>query len=133
MMGTEKRRMRRRPMRSMEWKATRVKMKFVRAMEREVRVGEWKPTRRKMVAEKYMREFWGRISKRSCKEGDAGTTYEATELLEALEHACDNQRSSVSADVDELCETIVDAAEFGAPGALCSLGYVPVSGCFFLF
>lgn len=51
--------MRRRPMRSMKWKATRVKRKFVRAMESEVRVGEEKPTMRKIVAEKYMREFWG--------------------------------------------------------------------------
>jgi hypothetical protein len=51
--------MRRRPMRSMEWKATSVKAKFVQAMESEVRVGEVKPRRAKMVAEKYMREFWG--------------------------------------------------------------------------
>jgi len=58
MMGMERRRMRRRPRRSMAWKAMRVKAKFVRAMEREVRVGERKPTREKMVAEKYMREFW---------------------------------------------------------------------------
>lgn len=58
MMGMEARRMRRRPMRSMLWKAMRVKEKFVRAMEREVRVGEVKPRREKMVAEKYMREFW---------------------------------------------------------------------------
>lgn len=65
MMGTERRRMRRRPMRSMEWNATRVKAKFVRAMEREVRVGEWKPTRRKMVAEKYIMEFWWDVSCRA--------------------------------------------------------------------
>lgn len=56
-MGMDRRRMRRRPMRSMEWNATRVKAKFVVAMEREVRVGERKPRRRKMVAEKYIREF----------------------------------------------------------------------------
>lgn len=31
----------------------------MRAMESEVRVGERKPTREKMVAEKYIREFWG--------------------------------------------------------------------------
>jgi hypothetical protein len=59
MTGMEKRRMRRRPMRSMEWKARRVKRKFVRAMEREVSVGLWKPTSRNMVAEKYIREFFG--------------------------------------------------------------------------
>lgn len=46
----------------MKWKATRVKRKFVRAMESEVRVGEEKPTMRKIVAEKYMREFWGVVS-----------------------------------------------------------------------
>jgi hypothetical protein len=57
MMGMERRRMRRRPMRSIAWKATTVKRKFVRAMEREVKVGERKPMREKMVAEKYMREF----------------------------------------------------------------------------
>lgn len=56
--GMERSRMRRRPMRSIVWKAARVKAKFVRAMEREVRVGERNPTREKMVAEKYMREFW---------------------------------------------------------------------------
>jgi hypothetical protein len=49
--------MRRRPTRSMEWKATRVKAKFVRAIEREVKVGEVKPRRENMVAEKYIREF----------------------------------------------------------------------------
>ena len=57
MIGIERRRIRRRPMRSIEWKATSVKTKFVEAMEREVKVGERKPTRAKMVAEKYMREF----------------------------------------------------------------------------
>jgi hypothetical protein len=57
MTGTENRRIRRRPMRSIEWKAIRVKRKFVRAMERDVKVGLWKPTRRKIVAEKYIREF----------------------------------------------------------------------------
>jgi hypothetical protein len=39
-----------------------VKKKFARAMESDVSVGEWKPTRRKIVAEKYMREFWGLVS-----------------------------------------------------------------------
>jgi hypothetical protein len=57
MMGTDQRRIRRRPMRSIAWKAKSVKRKFVRAMERDVSVGEWKPTRRKIVAEKYIREF----------------------------------------------------------------------------
>lgn len=46
--------MRRRPMRSMAWKATRVKAKFVTAMARAVRVGLRKPTRAKIVAEKYL-------------------------------------------------------------------------------
>lgn len=36
-----------------------MKRRFVRAMEREVRVGEEKLRREKMVAEKYIREFWG--------------------------------------------------------------------------
>ena len=42
----------------MLWKAMSVKVKFVRAIEREVKVGERKPTREKMVAEKYMSEFY---------------------------------------------------------------------------
>lgn len=57
MIGIERRRMRRRPIRSIEWNATRVKRKLVEAMEREVKVGERKPTREKIVAEKYIREF----------------------------------------------------------------------------
>ena len=57
MTGMERIRILRRPMRSMEWNATRVKRKFVLAMVSEVRVGERKPTREKIVAEKYMREF----------------------------------------------------------------------------
>lgn len=58
MTGIEERRMRRRPMRSMVHKAIRVKVKLVRAMERDVRVGDEKPRREKIVAEKYIREFW---------------------------------------------------------------------------
>lgn len=57
MKGIEAKRIRRRPMRSITAKATRVRMKFVRAIESEVPMGEVKPTREKMVAEKYMREF----------------------------------------------------------------------------
>lgn len=49
--------MRRRPRRSISVKARRVKVKFVRAMERDVRVGEEKFRREKRVAEKYIREF----------------------------------------------------------------------------
>ena len=41
-------------MRSMMAKATRVRRKFVRAMDSEVVIGEVKPTREKIVAEKYM-------------------------------------------------------------------------------
>lgn len=47
----------RRPRESIFVKASRVKRKFVVAMEREVAIGEVKPTREKIVAEKYMREF----------------------------------------------------------------------------
>ena len=57
MKGMERSRMRRRPRRSMRRKARRVKVKFVRAMERDVSVGEWKERRETMVAEKYIREF----------------------------------------------------------------------------
>lgn len=55
MNGIDRRRIRRRPTRSMLRKATKVKMKFVMAMEREANVGEVKPTRAKMVAEKYLK------------------------------------------------------------------------------
>src|SRR5690242_13193250 len=44
MTGTLRSRIRRRPMRSMLQNATRVKRKFVMAMESEVRVGDSKPT-----------------------------------------------------------------------------------------
>lgn len=57
MIGTERRSIRRRPIRSMKWNVTRVKAKFVHAIVRDVRVGDVKPTRAKIVAEKYMREF----------------------------------------------------------------------------
>jgi hypothetical protein len=57
MTGTDQSKIRRRPMRSMAWKAMSVKKKFVRAIERDVSVGEWKPTRRNIVAEKYIKEF----------------------------------------------------------------------------
>jgi hypothetical protein len=50
-------RMARRPRRSIQVKARRVKRKFVRAMAREVPIGERKPMRLKIVAEKYMRQF----------------------------------------------------------------------------
>lgn len=65
MMGRVDRRMRRRPIRSMMVKAMRVKMKLVRAMDRDVSVGEENPMTEKIVAEKYMREFWkgGSVSK----------------------------------------------------------------------
>jgi hypothetical protein len=59
MKGMERRRMARRPTVSMAVKATRVKIKFVTAMEREVKTGEVKPTRAKIVAEKYIKEFYG--------------------------------------------------------------------------
>lgn len=55
--GMERRRIRRRPMRSIRMRAAQVRMKFVRATEREVRVGEEKPRIVKMVAEKYISEF----------------------------------------------------------------------------
>lgn len=59
-MGRLLRRMRRRPIRSIRVNATRVLVKLVMAIEREVRVGEEKPIREKIVAEKYIREFfWG--------------------------------------------------------------------------
>ena len=57
MTGTEDKRMRRRPMRSIRTIATKVKMKFVIAMLRDARVGEVKPRREKIVAEKYISEF----------------------------------------------------------------------------
>ena len=57
MTGRVARRIRRRPMRSMMVKATRVQMKLVTAMERDVNVGEENPIRENMVAEKYMSEF----------------------------------------------------------------------------
>ena len=45
-------------MRSMMAKATRVRRKFVRAIDSEVVIGEVKPTREKIVAEKYMSWSW---------------------------------------------------------------------------
>jgi hypothetical protein len=57
MKGIERSRIRRRPMRSMLWKARRVARKFVRAMVRDVSVGEGKDRRAKIVAEKYINEF----------------------------------------------------------------------------
>ena len=96
-MGMERRRMRRRPMRSMSRRARRVKVKFVRAMERAGVVGEEKPIREKMVAEKYIREFWkGGRGQRGVfklvvwrKENSQEETYKTAELLQALEEACD--------------------------------------------
>lgn len=44
MKGMERRRIARRPMVSIQAKATRVRAKFVRAMLREARIGEVKPT-----------------------------------------------------------------------------------------
>lgn len=61
-MGIEMRRMRRRPMRSMRMRAAQVRMKFVRATDKEVSVGEVKPRIVKMVAEKYIREFYFYVS-----------------------------------------------------------------------
>lgn len=55
--GRVARRIRRRPMRSMMAKATRVQMKLVMAMERDVNMGEENPMKENMVAEKYIREF----------------------------------------------------------------------------
>ncbi len=38
-------------------KATRVQMKLVRAIDKDVNVGEENPNREKIVAEKYIKEF----------------------------------------------------------------------------
>lgn len=57
MTGRVAKRIRRRPMRSMMVKATRVQRKFVTAIERDVNVGDENPIAENMVAEKYMREF----------------------------------------------------------------------------
>lgn len=62
MTGTERRRMRRRPRRSMSRRERIVKAKLVSATDRDVRVGVAKPMREKMVAEKYMSEFCGLVS-----------------------------------------------------------------------
>jgi len=56
--GMERRRIRRRPMRSMRVNARTVKRRFVEAMSMLVAVGLVKPRREKMVAEKYMSEFY---------------------------------------------------------------------------
>ena len=57
MIGIEKRRIRRRPTRSMRRRAKIVKTKFVAAIESDGSVGAVKPTRAKIVAEKYIKEF----------------------------------------------------------------------------
>lgn len=56
--GTERRRMRRRPRRSIRRRERSVKAKLVTATERDVSVGVAKPMSEKRVAEKYMSEFW---------------------------------------------------------------------------
>ena len=58
MTGTERSRMRRRPIPSTISKAIIVQTRLVTAIDKEVKVGEEKPMREKMVAEKYIREFW---------------------------------------------------------------------------
>ena len=55
--GTDQRRMRLLPMRSMRVNATRVKRRFVEAISMDVAVGLVKPIIAKIVAEKYMSEF----------------------------------------------------------------------------
>jgi hypothetical protein len=57
MTGMERRRMRRRPRRSISKRDMMVKKALVAATEREVSVGVAKPRREKRVAEKYIREF----------------------------------------------------------------------------
>lgn len=57
MIGTDHKRIRRLPTRSIKTRAVQVMMKFVTATESEVRVGLEKPSRVKMVAEKYINEF----------------------------------------------------------------------------
>lgn len=55
--GIVESRIRRRPTWSIISKATRVQVKLVTAIDREVSVGEEKPRREKIVAEKYISEF----------------------------------------------------------------------------
>jgi hypothetical protein len=57
MTGIDKRRIRRRPMRSISRRERTVKTKFVIATERDAKIGLEKPMRENKVAEKYIREF----------------------------------------------------------------------------
>jgi hypothetical protein len=60
-------------------------------------------------------------------------TYEAAELLEPLEHTRDDECSAIPALRDELCEVVVDSADFGLPSCLICLWDVSVSSrVFFL-
>jgi hypothetical protein len=92
-----------RPRRSMRMKATRVKVKFVTAMERDVNVGEEKLRRENMVAEKYMREFY-RLSVTYYVGGAIVKTYKTAKLLEALKHACYRESTTVSSNTEEISE-----------------------------
>jgi hypothetical protein len=61
-------------------------------------------------------------------------TYEAAELLEALEHACNDECSAIPALRYELGEVIVDSADFGMPTRFVCLRNVSVtSGIFFFY
>lgn len=64
--------------------------------------------------------------------GGMWKTHEAAELLEALEHACDDEGTPISTYIDELGEIVVHSSDFRRPTGFRSLRDVSKPSCVFL-